>query len=44
MDPLEVVESFGTAWAGHNLNAALALDHRRLRLRRHRPGPGRHPM
>src|ERR1700744_1362936 len=25
MDPLEVVESFGTAGAGHNLNAALAL-------------------
>ena len=25
MDPLEVVDAFGAAWAGHDLDAALAL-------------------
>jgi ketosteroid isomerase-like protein len=25
MDPLDVVDAFGTAWAGHDLDAAMAL-------------------
>ena len=41
MEPIEVVEAFGDAWADHDLDAALGLVDRRLRLRCHRPGPRR---